>query len=125
MHDEVQPQAKRAAGRLTRTRRQHPYQDDETLQGLLEILYELQDDLAEIAGLHAVSLQPAAGAQGELTALSWPPPTFATGGEATQVLVPDSSHGTNPASAHLAGFEAVTIKSNGCGVVDLDDFRPI
>ncbi len=103
---------------------QHPYQDDETLQGLLEILDELQHDLAEIAGLHAVSLQPAAGAQGELTALLVAAAYFRDRGEKrTQVLVPDSSHGTNPASAHLAGFEAVTIKSNACGVVDLNDFR--
>lgn len=103
---------------------QHPYQDDDTLQGLLAILYELQHDLAEIAGLHAVSLQPAAGAQGELTALLVAAAYFRDRGEQrTQVLVPDSSHGTNPASAHLAGFEAVTIKSNGCGIVDLADFR--
>ena len=124
MHDEVQPQAERAAGGPARTRRQHPYQDDDTLQGLLAILYELQHDLAEIAGLHAVSLQPAAGAQGELTALLVAAAYFRDRGEQrTQVLVPDSSHGTNPASAHLAGFEAVTIKSNGCGIVDLADFR--
>ena len=124
MHDEVQPQAERAAGGPARTGAQHPYQDDDTLQGLLAILYELQHDLAEIAGLHAVSLQPAAGAQGELTALLVAAAYFRDRGEQrTQVLVPDSSHGTNPASAHLAGFEAVTIKSNGCGVVDLADFR--
>ncbi|MFO0892107.1 MAG: aminomethyl-transferring glycine dehydrogenase subunit GcvPB [Isosphaeraceae bacterium] len=103
---------------------QHPYQDDTTLQGLLAILFELQQDLAEIAGLHGVSLQPAAGAQGELTALLVAAAYFRDRGEKrTQVLVPDSAHGTNPASAHLAGFEAVTIKSNGCGVVDLADFK--
>ncbi len=103
---------------------QHPYQDDETLQGLLALLYELQGILAEIAGLHAVSLQPAAGAQGELTALLVAAAYFRDKGERrTQVLVPDSAHGTNPASAHLAGFEAVTIKSNACGIVDLADFK--
>ena len=124
MHDEVQPQAERAAGGPARPRAQHPYQDDDTLQGLLAILYELQHDLAEIAGLHAVSLQPAAGAQGELTALLVAAAYFRDRGEQrTQVLIPDSAHGTNPASAHLAGFEAVTIKSNGCGLVDLDDFQ--
>jgi glycine dehydrogenase subunit 2 len=101
---------------------QHPYQDDSTLQGLLEILHALQGYLAEIAGLHAVSLQPAAGAQGELTALLVAAAYFRDRGEKrSQVLVPDSAHGTNPASAHLAGFEAVTIKSNGCGVVDMAD----
>ena len=103
---------------------QHPYQDDSTLQGLLAILYELQGLLAEIAGLDAVSLQPAAGAQGELTALLVAASYFRDRGEKrTQVLVPDSAHGTNPASAHLAGFESVTIKSNSRGVVDLDDFK--
>ncbi len=103
---------------------QHPYQDEETLQGLLQLLFELQEMLAEIAGLHAVSLQPAAGAQGELTALLVAAAYFRDRGEhRTQVLIPDSAHGTNPASAHLAGFEAVTIKSNARGLVDLDDFK--
>jgi glycine dehydrogenase subunit 2 len=103
---------------------QHPYQDENTLQGLLQILFELQEMLAEIAGLHAVSLQPAAGAHGELTALLVAAAYFRDRGERrTQVLIPDSAHGTNPASAHLAGFEAVTIKSNHQGLVDLDDFR--
>jgi glycine dehydrogenase subunit 2 len=103
---------------------QHPYQDESTLQGLLELLFELQQMLAEIAGLPAVSLQPAAGAQGELTALLVAAAYFRDRGEhRTQILIPDSAHGTNPASAHLAGFEAVTIKSNSRGLVDLDDFR--
>jgi glycine dehydrogenase subunit 2 len=103
---------------------QHPYQDESTLQGLLGILYDLQNILAEIAGLHAVSLQPAAGAQGELTALLVAAAYFRDRGEKrTQVLIPDSAHGTNPASAHLAGFEAVTTKSDSRGLVDLDDFK--
>jgi len=124
VHDEVQSQAERAAGGPARTRRAASLPGRRTLQGLLAILYELQHDLAEIAGLHAVSLQPAAGAQGELTALLVAAAYFRDRGEKrTQVLVPDSSHGTNPASAHLAGFEAVTINSNGCGIVDLADFR--
>lgn len=104
----------------------HPYQDESTIQGLLQILFELQQDLAEIAGLDAVSLQPAAGAQGELAALLVATAYFRDRGEAerrTHVLIPDSAHGTNPASAHLAGFETVTIKSNSSGLVDLDDFK--
>jgi glycine dehydrogenase subunit 2 len=102
---------------------QHPYQDESTLQGLLGLLFELQEMLAEIAGLSAVSLQPAAGAQGELTALLVAAAYFRDRGERrTQVLIPDSAHGTNPASAHLAGFEAVTIQSDSRGLVDLDDF---
>jgi len=103
---------------------QHPYQDESTLQGLLAILFDLQEILAEVAGLHAVSLQPAAGAQGELTALLVAAAYFRDRGEPrSQVLVPDSAHGTNPASAHLAGFEAVTIKSDSRGLVDLNDFK--
>ncbi len=102
----------------------HPYQDESTMQGLLHILHELQAFLAEIAGLDAVSLQPAAGAQGELTALLVAAAYFRSRGEPrTKVLIPDSAHGTNPASAHLAGFEAVTIKSNAQGFVDLDDLQ--
>jgi glycine dehydrogenase subunit 2 len=103
---------------------QHPYQSEETLQGLLSILFDLQQILAEIGGLDAVSLQPAAGAQGELTALLVAAAFFRDRGESrTKVLIPDSAHGTNPASAHLAGFEAVTIKSDGRGLVDLADFQ--
>ena len=93
-------------------------------RGCLSILFELQEILAEIAGLHAVSLQPAAGAQGELTALFVAAAYFKDQGKKrTQVLIPDSAHGTNPASAHLAGFEAVTIKSDPRGLVDLADFK--
>jgi glycine dehydrogenase subunit 2 len=103
---------------------QHPYQDEGSLQGLLEILFRLQEMLAEIAGLDAVSLQPAAGAHGELTALLVAAAYFRDRGQTrTKVLIPDSAHGTNPSSAHLAGFEAVTIKSDARGLVDLDAFR--
>jgi glycine dehydrogenase subunit 2 len=103
---------------------QHPFQEEGTLQGLLAILHALQEILAEIAGLDAVSLQPAAGAQGELTALLVAAAHFRDLGQRrSQVLIPDSAHGTNPASAHLAGFEAVTIKSDSRGLVDLADFR--
>src|SRR5262249_38065346 len=105
---------------------QHPYQDESTLQGLMAILFGLQEMLAEIAGLHAVSLQPAAGAQGAMTALLVAAAYFRDRGEhgrRTKVLIPDSAHGTNPSSAHLAGFEAVTIKSDARGLVDLNDFK--
>ena len=105
---------------------QHPYQAESTLQGLLSILFDLQGMLAEISGLPAISLQPAAGAQGDLTALLVAAAYYRDKGEEerrTKVLIPDSAHGTNPASAQLAGFEAVTIKSNPKGLVDLDDFK--
>jgi glycine dehydrogenase subunit 2 len=102
----------------------HPLQRDESCQGMLEILWDMQNYLAEIAGLDVVSLQPAAGAQGELTALFVAAAYFRDKGEKrTRVLIPDSAHGTNPASAALAGFDAVSIKSNGRGLVDLEDLR--
>lgn len=102
----------------------HPLQADESCQGMLELLWDLQNLLAEIAGLDAVALQPAAGAQGELTALLVAAAYFRDRGEPrSRVLIPDSAHGTNPASAALAGFDAVTVKSNARGLVDLDDLR--
>src|SRR6185437_10023848 len=102
----------------------HPLQSDESCQGMLAILWEMQNLLAEIAGLDAVSLQPAAGAQGELAALLVAAAYFRDRGEErTKVLIPDSAHGTNPASAHLAGFDAVTIKSDARGLVDIEDFK--
>lgn len=102
----------------------HPHQPSGSIQGLLEVLYEVQNFLAEIAGLHAVSLQPAAGAHGELTALLVASAHFRHIGEKRRnVLVPDSAHGTNPASAHIAGFDSVTVKSLPNGLVDLDDLK--
>ncbi len=102
----------------------HPLQSDESCQGMLAILWEMQNILAEIAGLDGVSLQPAAGAQGELTALLVAAAYFRDKGEKrSRVLIPDSAHGTNPASAALAGFDTVSVKSNGRGLVDLDDLR--
>ncbi len=100
----------------------HPLAPEETIQGLLELLYELQHMLAEISGLPAVSLQPAAGAHGELTALMVAAAYFRHQKQLrTKVLAPDSAHGTNPASAKMAGFDFVTVKSNASGFVDLED----
>ncbi len=102
----------------------HPLQSDASAQGMLEILWEMQNILAEIAGLDAVSLQPAAGAQGELAALLVAAACFRDRGEKrSRVLIPDSAHGTNPASAAIAGFDAVPIKSDGRGLVDLADLK--
>jgi glycine dehydrogenase subunit 2 len=102
----------------------HPLQTDESCQGMLQLLWEMQNLLAEIAGLDAVSLQPAAGAQGELTALLVAAAYFRDKGEKrSRVLIPDSAHGTNPASAALAGFDTVSIKSNAQGMVDLADLK--
>ncbi len=100
----------------------HPYQPDDSVQGMLQLLFELQEMLAEIGGLDAVSLQPAAGAQGEMAALFVAAAWFRDQGERrTKVLIPDSAHGTNPASAAMAGFDSVTVKSTPQGFVDLAD----
>jgi glycine dehydrogenase subunit 2 len=102
----------------------HPLQTDASSQGMLAMLWEMQNILGEIAGLDAVSLQPAAGAQGELSALLVAAAYFRDKGEKrTKVLIPDSAHGTNPASAAIAGFEAVSIKSDGRGLVDVADLK--
>jgi len=106
----------------------HPYQPESTKQGMLEMLYELQEILKEISGLDACSLQPAAGAHGELAALLVAAAYFRDvadhGGKTrTKVLAPDNAHGTNPASAAMAGFDAVTVKTNIDGGVDMDDFH--
>ena len=102
----------------------HPYQSEDSLQGMLELLHSLQEMLAEIAGLDAVSLQPAAGAHGELTALLCAAAYFRHEGmDRKVVLVPDSAHGTNPSSAQLAGFRTATVKSDRRGLVDMADLR--
>ena len=101
----------------------HPYRDEADLQGMLAILHELQGMLAEISGLPAVSLQPAAGAQGELTALLVAAAYFRDNGEGERrrkVIFPSSAHGTNPASAALAGFDTVQLKPTADGLTDLD-----
>ncbi len=100
----------------------HPYQHEADKQGMLAILFELQQMLGEIAGLPAVSLQPAAGAHGEMTALLTAAAYFHDRGEQrTKVLFPQSAHGTNPASAAIAGFECVQLKGRADGFVDLDE----
>jgi len=102
----------------------HPYQPEDTVQGLLKALHCLQEMLAEIAGMDAVTLQPAAGAHGELTALLIAAAYFRHRGEhRNTVLIPDVAHGTNPASAAMAGFRTVEVKSNAHGLVDLDDLQ--
>ncbi|MCE9524925.1 MAG: aminomethyl-transferring glycine dehydrogenase subunit GcvPB, partial [Planctomycetales bacterium] len=102
----------------------HPHQPDDTIQGMLELLHDLQQMLGEISGLPAVSLQPAAGAHGELAALMVAAAYFRDKKLArTKVLAPDSAHGTNPASAKMAGFEFVTVRSNAAGFVDMEDLK--
>jgi glycine dehydrogenase subunit 2 len=103
----------------------HPLQDESTVQGALEVLYDLQEHLVEITGMDEVTLQPAAGAHGEWTALMMIRAFHEANGDfkRTKVLVPDSAHGTNPASATVAGFDTITVKSGEDGLVDLEDLK--
>lgn len=104
----------------------HPYQPESSIQGALELLYALQNDLAAITGMDQVTLQPAAGAHGEWTGLMMIRAYHESRGEhRTKVIVPDSSHGTNPASATVAGLETITIKSDPKGLVDLEALRAV
>jgi glycine dehydrogenase subunit 2 len=103
----------------------HPMAPDAVAQGTLQLLYELEAILAEISGMDAVTLQPAAGAQGELTGILVIRAYHRARGdtERCEVLVPDSSHGTNPATATMAGYRTVTIPSAPDGGVDIDAFK--
>jgi glycine dehydrogenase subunit 2 len=105
----------------------HPLQDEETVQGAMEMMYRLQTSLAEITGMDEVTLQPAAGAHGEWTGLMMIRAYHEANGDfnRTKVIVPDSAHGTNPASATVAGFESITVKSDERGLVDLEDLKRV
>lgn len=104
----------------------HPLQSDEDSQGALELMYNLQNLLKEITGMDAISLQPAAGAHGELAGMMIIKKYFETKCETrTKVIIPDSAHGTNPASAKMCGFDCVEIKSNEKGQVDIDALKAV
>jgi glycine dehydrogenase subunit 2 len=103
----------------------HPYQPVEQVQGALELMYELQEMLAEISGFHAVTLQPAAGAHGELTGVLVAKAYHESRGDTarTKIIVPDSAHGTNPATAAMAGFQVITVPGDARGNVDIEAVR--
>src|SRR5437763_12681246 len=104
----------------------HPLEEQDASQGALELMWRLQEILAEIVGLAAVSRQPAAGAQGELTGLMLMRAYFADRGENEQrreIVIPDTAHGTNPASVTMAGYELVAVKTDPRGNVDLEELR--
>ncbi|NTW50501.1 MAG: aminomethyl-transferring glycine dehydrogenase subunit GcvPB, partial [Chlorobiales bacterium] len=102
----------------------HPLQPTQSVQGALKLMYELQESLREICGMKAVSLQPAAGAHGELCGIFLIRKYHEKQGRARKkILVPDSAHGTNPASSSIAGYTTVSVKSNEHGLTDLDDLR--
>ena len=105
----------------------HPLQDESSVQGALELMYDLQEHLIEITGMDEVTLQPAAGAHGEWTGLMMIRAYHEANGDdkRTKVIVPDSAHGTNPASATVAGFETITVKSGENGLVDLEDLKKV
>ncbi len=116
------PKRNERAAAMTGIADLHPYQPEETLQGMLALLYEMQEYLQEISGLEACSLQPAAGAHGEYTALLVAAAYFRDQNQhRTKVLVPDNAHGTNPASAAMAGFQSTTVKTTADGFVDMTD----
>ena len=104
----------------------HPLQEEEGAQGALELMWRLQEILAEVTGLHAVSLQPAAGSQGELTGLMLFRAYFKHRGEDEQrrkIVIPDTAHGTNPASVTMAGYELTPVKTDPRGNIDVEDLR--
>lgn len=121
------PAALQEAARSSWFASQHPLAGPDDQQGLLQTLYELEQYLAEIGGVARVSLQPAAGAQGELAGLLIIRAYYQQRGEGhrRQVIIPDSAHGTNPASAAMAGFEVVQVDSNSRGEVDLQRLQQL
>lgn len=103
----------------------HPYQSDETVQGALEMIYELDMMLSEISGMARMSLQPAAGAHGEMTGLMIIKAYHEKRGDKkrNKIIVPDSAHGTNPASAAVVGFDIIEVKSTDIGTVDIESLK--
>jgi len=104
----------------------HPHQEEDGAQGALELEWRLQEILQEVTGLDAISLQPAAGSQGELTGLMLVRAHFVDRGEDEQrrkVVIPDTAHGTNPASVTMAGYELTDVKTDARGNIDVEDLR--
>jgi glycine dehydrogenase subunit 2 len=121
------PKVNEATARLPGFGLTHPYQDPHTVQGNLMLMYELQEMLKEIAGFAGVTLQPSAGAHGELTGVLIMRAYHAARGDLgrTRVLVPDSAHGTNPATTAMTGLEMLEVPSDGRGNVDLEALRAV
>ncbi len=121
------PKINESVARLNGFAHVHPLQDAETVQGSLELMYDLQQNLKEITGMDEVTLQPAAGAHGEWTGLMLIRAYHEANGDfdRVKVIVPDSAHGTNPASATVAGLQTITVKSGPDGLVDLEDLKRV
>lgn len=104
----------------------HPNSPDEMAQGSLKLMYNLQNALLKVTGMDAITLQPSAGAHGEMTGMMIIKKYFDTIGEKrTKVIIPDSAHGTNPASARMSGFDIIEIKSNAKGQADIDALKAV
>ncbi|KAB8143905.1 glycine dehydrogenase subunit 2 [Chloroflexia bacterium SDU3-3] len=119
------PKLHEEAARLPGFAAAHPLQGEQLSQGALRLMYELQRDLAELSGFDAVSLQPAAGAQGELTGILVFRAYHQDRGDTarTEILVPNAAHGTNPATAAMVGYKVVEVKSDERGNVDIADLK--
>lgn len=104
----------------------HPNTSDKNAQGALKLMYDLQTALLKITGMDAITLKPSAGAHGEMTGMMIIKKYFDSIGEKrTKVIIPDSAHGTNPASAKMAGFDIIEIKSNEKGQVDIASLKTV
>jgi glycine dehydrogenase subunit 2 len=120
------PKLNEDAAKLPGFSRLHPYTPEELTQGALRLMWELERFLCEISGMDRVTFQPAAGAHGELTALMMVRAALEDRGERrTKVVIPDSAHGTNPASAAMCGYEVVVVKSDERGNVDIQHLRQV
>lgn len=118
------PRINEDAARLEGFTKLHPYQPIEQCQGILKLLYELEQILVNISGMPAFTLQPAAGAHGELTGMLIIRAYLEKKGETRhKIIIPDSAHGTNPASAALCGYEVESIQSNANGLVDIEKLK--
>jgi glycine dehydrogenase subunit 2 len=120
------PRMNEVAAGLAGFQKIHPYQPEELSQGVLSVLYDLEKILCEISGMDRFSLQSCAGAQGELVGMLLVRAYFdALGEKRNKVIVPDTSHGTNPSSAHIAGFEVISVPSDAAGHVDLEKLEAL
>lgn len=121
------PRVNEDAARLPGLAHSHPLQPIETVQGNLALMYELQEYLKEISGLDAVTLQPSAGAQGEMVGVMVIRAYHRDRGDSkrTKMLIPDSAHGTNPATSAMSGFEVVPVATDALGNVDLNSLREV
>src|SRR4030067_1561902 len=121
------PKVNEVAARFPGWAEIHPFQQEETVLGALKLMYELRNYLAEIGGIDEVTLQPAAGAQGEMTGLLITKAYHEKNkqGQRNKVIIPDSAHGTNPAAVSTAGYQTVQVKSCVNGLVDVDELRKL